>query len=97
MSFSFLIGKVTPLSSSNVQAAQQLRNLAVEIFIALAGRNALDTHQDGRNRHTAEDLARLSFELAECFQRIEHELISGVSVNNDTYELKTSDLTSWGE
>lgn len=70
-----------------------VRELAARIFTELIKADAEATHPGAARVH-AQDVARLSFDLAEAFQAVEDQL-NTPSVNNSAFKLEASDIAEW--
>ena len=72
-----------------------LRDLAARIYIELICRNVVVTENAAQIKTNPESLAKISFKLAEAFQRV------GVAVNapslpkNQEFDMKAADIAGW--
>jgi hypothetical protein len=75
--------------------ADPLRELASEIFVKLICRNIVVTETAAQVKANPENLARISFKLAEAFQRIDAELKAPSAPKNQSFDMKAASLPGW--
>lgn len=76
-----------------VPPADPIRDLAVRIYVDLICRNVTVADNAVKITSNPENLAKISFKLAEAFQRAEHELRAALMPKNQEFDLKGTDLT----
>jgi len=84
----------TPVS---VPLADPLRDLAARIFVELVCRNVVVTESAAQIGCNPENLAKISFKLAEAFQRIDLGVKKSSAPVDQAFDLKSSDLPGWNE
>ena len=73
----------------------KVRDLAASIYVDLVGRS-VNISQNGVSLGTsAENLAKLSFKLADAFQAIEDELNAESLPKNPNFKLGVEDIAQW--
>jgi hypothetical protein len=75
--------------------ADSLRELASDIFVELACRNVVVTETAAQVKANPENLARISFKLAEAFQRMAAELKAPSAPKNQSFDMKAASLPGW--
>jgi hypothetical protein len=73
----------------------QVRNLAAQIYVDLVGRSVVITKTAVTMDASAENLAKLSFKLADAFQSIEDELNAAHLPKNPNFKLGVEDIAEW--
>ena len=73
----------------------KVRELAASIYVDLVGQSVQVTESSVKMSTSAENLAKLSFKLAEAFNAIEDELNSANLPKNPGFKLKDSDIAEW--
>jgi hypothetical protein len=73
--------------------SDSLRELATRIYVELVSRNV--TMVDGSAKMSAnpDTVAKISFKLAEAFDRAERELRAATQPRNQDFDLRATDLT----
>lgn len=85
------------MSSNAKQAAENATiDLAARIYIELICRNVVATEGAAQIKSNPENLAKISFKLAEVFQRVTGEVKSSSAPKNQTFEVQSADLANWG-
>ena len=77
-------------------ARDTVTNLAAKIYMELICRNVVVTESAAQIKSNPENLARISFKLAEAFQRIEADVKGGGAPKNQNFDVNDVDLSSWG-
>lgn len=75
----------------------QVRNLAAQIYVDLVGRCVSVTEKSVTMGTSAENLAKLSFKLADAFQAIEDQLNAEHLPKNPNFKLGVEDIASWSK
>ena len=78
-----------------VRPADPLRDLASRIFVDLVCRNVVVTESAAQIKASPENLARISFKLAETFQRIDVELKAPSMPKNQEFDMSAASLPGW--
>ncbi|HKB81650.1 MAG TPA: hypothetical protein VKD04_00435 [Burkholderiales bacterium] len=78
-----------------VRPADPVRDLAAKIYIELVCRNVVTTDAAAQIKSNPENLARISFKLAETFQRVEGELRAPSMPKNQEFDMKAASLPGW--
>jgi hypothetical protein len=73
----------------------QVRNLAAQIYVDLVGRSVTVTKNAVNMDVSAENLAKLSFKLADAFQSIEDQLNAENLPKNPNFKLGVEDIAQW--
>jgi hypothetical protein len=73
----------------------QVRNLAAQIYVDLVGRSVTVTKNAVNMEVSAENLAKLSFKLADAFQSIEDQLNAENLPKNPNFKLGVEDIAQW--
>jgi hypothetical protein len=85
------------MSSNAKQAAEDaITNLAEKIFIELMCRNVIVTEGAAQIKSNPENLAKISFKLADVFQRVTIEIKGSNAPKNQAFEVQDVDLANWG-
>jgi hypothetical protein len=77
-------------------ARDTVTNLAAKIYMELVCRNVVVTESAAQIKSNPENLARISFKLAEAFQRIEADVKGGGAPKNQNFDVNDVDLSNWG-
>jgi hypothetical protein len=72
-----------------------LTDLAAKIYMELICRNVVVTESAAQIKSNPENLARISFKLAEAFQRIEADVRGGGAPKNQNFDVHDVDLSNW--
>jgi len=78
-----------------VRSADPVRDLAAKIYIELICRNVVVTESAAQIKSNPENLARISFKLAETFHRVEVELRAPSMPKNQEFDMKAASLPGW--
>jgi hypothetical protein len=73
--------------------ADPLRELAIRIYVELVCRNVTMTDASAKMSADPETLAKVSFKLAESFERAERDLKQASMPKNQDFDLRATDLT----
>ena len=82
---------------ATVRPADPVRDLASSIFVELVCRNVVVTEGAAKINANPENLARISFKLAETFQRVDVELKAPTQPKNQEFDMKAASLPGWVE
>jgi hypothetical protein len=74
---------------------QSVRDLAASIYVGLVGQSVAVADNSVKMTASAENLAKLSFKLAQAFQGVEDELNASNLPKNPGFKLETSDIAEW--
>jgi hypothetical protein len=72
-----------------------VRELATRIYVSLVSGAVSVTENSVKMTASAQNLAKLSFQLAESFQTVEDELNSANLPKNTGFKLEAADIASW--
>jgi hypothetical protein len=72
-----------------------VRELASQIFVELVCRNIVVTDSAAKVNANPENLARISFKLAETFNRVDVELKAPSMPKNQEFDMKAASLPGW--
>jgi len=72
-----------------------LRDLAAKIYIELICRNVVVTENAAQIKSNPESLAKISFKLAEAFQRVGVEVKAPSLPKNQEFDVQATDISSW--
>ena len=81
-----------PNPSQNVDP---LRDLAAKIYIELICRNVVVRETAAQIKSNPESLAKISFKLAEAFQRVGVEVKAPSQPKNQEFDMKAADISHW--
>lgn len=73
--------------------ADPLRELAIRIYVELVCRSVTMTDASAKMSANPETLAKVSFKLAESFERAERDLKQASMPKNQDFDLRATDLT----
>jgi hypothetical protein len=73
--------------------AESLRELAIRIYVELVCRNVTVTEASAKMTANPETVAKVSFKLAEAFERAEREMKQASMPKNQDFDLRATDLT----
>ena len=79
------------------RSADPVKDLASKIFVELVCRNVVVTDSAAQIKSNPENLARISFKLAEAFQRVDVELKAPSLPKNQEFDMKAANLPGFGE
>ena len=82
--------------SPKALAADPVLELAAKIYIELICRHVAITDSAVQMKSKPENLAKLSFEFAEAFQRVTVEQNRRDAPKNEGFDVQGIDLASWG-
>jgi hypothetical protein len=80
---------------ATVRPADPVRDLAARIFVELVCRNVVVTDSAAQINSNPENLARISFKLADTFQRVDVELKAPSMPKNQEFDMKAASLPGW--
>ena len=84
------------MATANVQAAgQSLDQLAAAIYVELVGRAFLRVDNAAVIKPEAGALARLSYELAATFKKVEKAVQAASGPKNVGYDVQLGDIDGW--
>ncbi|HEX7952917.1 MAG TPA: hypothetical protein VF523_07615 [Burkholderiales bacterium] len=75
--------------------ADPLRELAARIYVELVCRNVVVTDSAAQIKSNPENLARISFKLADTFQKVDAELKAPSLPKNQEFDMKAASLPGW--
>ncbi|HZP93853.1 MAG TPA: hypothetical protein VFB20_13355 [Burkholderiales bacterium] len=78
-----------------VLPSDPLRDLAAKIYVELVCRNVVVTENAAQIKSNPENLAKISFKLADAFQRIHIEIGRPAAQKNQDFSVNSADLASW--
>ncbi len=70
-----------------------VRELATRIYVELVCRNVTVTENAAKFGANPDNLAKISFKLADAFQRAEYEIKAASMPKNQDFDLRGTDLT----
>jgi hypothetical protein len=79
------------------RSADPVKDLASRIFVELVCRNVVVTDSAAQIKSNPENLARISFKLAEAFQRVDVELKAPSLPKNQEFDMKAANLPGFDE
>ena len=82
-------------ANATVRPADPLRDLAARIYVELVCRNVVVTDSAAQIKSNPENLARISFKLAEAFQRVDVGIKAPAAPKNQEFDMKTANLPGW--
>jgi hypothetical protein len=84
--------------SANVKhpASDPVTDLAAKIYMELICRNVVVTEGAAQIKSNPENLAKISFKLAEVFLRVTIEVKGTNTPINQAFEVQSTDLADWG-
>ena len=82
---------------ATVRPADPVHDLASRIFVELVCRNIVVTDNAAQVKSNPENLARISFKLAQTFQRVDVELKAPSMPKNQEFDMKAASLPGWSE
>ena len=80
---------------ATVRPADPVRDLAAKIYIELVCRNVLVTDTAAQIKSNPESLAKISFKLADAFQRVDVEIKAPTAAKNQEFDMKAASLPGW--
>jgi hypothetical protein len=75
----------------------QERDLAIRIFVEFVARDVSKVENVGKSTNNPEELARLSFSLAEAFQKVDSKLSGVRDPNAPKFEFDSGDIAGWNK
>lgn len=78
-----------------VRPADPVGELAAKIYVELVCRNVVVTEGAAQIKSNPDNLARISFKLAEAFQRVDVELKAPSLPKNQEFDMKAASLPGW--
>jgi hypothetical protein len=85
------------MSSNPKQAAEAATSdLAARIFIELVCRNIVVTDGAAQIKSDPGNLAKISYKLADVFERVTLDVRSSSAPKNQSFEVQSADLANWG-
>lgn len=72
-----------------------VRNLAADIYVDMVSRSMVVTEGKAAVPAGAENLAHLSFKLAQAFQDVEDELNAASLPKNQGFQVDVGDIAQW--
>jgi hypothetical protein len=82
-------------SNAKQLAQDAVTDLAAKIYMELICRNVVVTESAAQIKSNPENLAKISFKLAEAFQRVTAEVKSSGAPKNEAFDVQDADLSSW--
>jgi hypothetical protein len=82
-------------SQAKELAKDPITDLAAKIYMELICRNVVVTESAAQIKSNPENLAKISFKLAEAFQRVSAALKQDSGPKNQTFDMQDVDLASW--
>jgi hypothetical protein len=76
-------------------ARDSVTDLAASIYMELICRNVVVTESAAQIKSNPENLAKISFKLAEAFERVSGDLKGTNAPKNQGFEIQDVDLSSW--
>jgi hypothetical protein len=76
-------------------AAASSTDLAAKIYTDLVCRNVVVTEGAAQIKANPENLAKISFKLAEAFLRVEVEVKGSNAPKNQSFDMQGVDLSTW--
>ena len=75
----------------------QERDIATRIFIEFAGRDLVQVQNTGKSAADPEELAKLSFDLAAAFAKVDAKLSGVRDPNAAKFEFDAGDIGNWNK
>ncbi len=75
----------------------QERDIAIRIFIEFVGRDVAKVENVGKSTADPVELAKLSFQLATAFQKVDAKLSGERDPNEKKFEFDPGDIASWNK
>lgn len=82
-------------AQSRAPIQDPLTELAAKVYIELICRNVVVTGNAAQINANPENLAKISFKLAEAFRRVEGERTADAAPKNQTFDVQDADLSNW--
>ncbi len=80
---------------ASVAPADPVRDLASRIFVELVCRNIVVTDSAAEVKCSPENLAKISFKLADVFQRVDVAIKAPSLPKNQEFDMKAASLPGW--
>jgi len=80
---------------ATVRPADPVRDLAARIYVELVCRNVVVTDSAAQIKSNPENLAKISFKLAEAFQRVDVDIKAPSAPKNQEFDMKAASLPGW--
>jgi hypothetical protein len=75
----------------------QERDLAIRIFVEFCARDVPKIEHVGSSTNDPVELAKLSFELAAAFQKVDSKLSGVRDPNEKKFEFDSGDIANWNK
>ena len=85
----------TMTPNAKPSARDSVTDLAASIYMELICRNVVVTESAAQIKSNPENLAKISFKLAEAFERVSGELKGTNAPKNQAFQIQDVDLSSW--
>ena len=82
-------------AQTKVPAPAAASDLAEKIYTELVCRNVVVTEGAAQIKANPENLAKISFKLADAFLRVEVEVKGSNAPKNQTFDMQDVDLSTW--
>ena len=82
-------------SHAKEPAKDPVTELAAKIYMELICRNVVVTESAAQIKSNPENLAKISFKLAEAFERVTVQLKGSSAPKNEAFDVQDVDLSSW--
>jgi len=82
-------------SNPKLPATDAATDLAAKIYMELICRNVVVTESAAQIKSNPENLAKISFKLAEVFLRVTAEVKGSNAPKNQSFEVQDVDLSNW--
>jgi hypothetical protein len=92
--FTLLKGKLMAAPAAS-PISDPLRSLAAKIYIELICRNVVVIDNAAQIKSNPESLAKISFKLAEVFQRVGVEVKAPSLPKNQEFDMSAADISGW--
>jgi hypothetical protein len=80
---------------TKMPAASSSSDLAAKIYVDLVCRNVLVTEGAAQIKANPENLAKISFKLADAFLKVEVEIKGSNAPKNQAFDMQDVDLSTW--
>ncbi|MCY7387333.1 MAG: hypothetical protein LH481_04600 [Burkholderiales bacterium] len=84
----------TPANKNN-QEHDPVRDMAVQIYVKLASDAIVVADATAKITASPESLAKISFKLAEAFQKLEAEMKASAAPKHATFDVDKLDFDAW--
>jgi len=82
-------------AQTKVPVSDRSTDLAAKIYVDLVCRNVLVTEGAAQIKANPENLARISFKLADAFLKVEVQIKGSNAPKNQTFDMQDVDLSTW--